>query len=179
MRNIFIDSMTFQTHLINSVITEGKQLRDDLIGVCAKSIVVHRVGDEMLAILDRSGSLPGEIEMDIHVVDVCRRVHRYFVPCQLLLVVEGWPVVGSRDNLSHFLELTEFWRSFERVLENLQHSSADYTRIISSSSTWPYHFTREEDTVLVRCATESFELGLQLISCPGRRFSVKFSVLHP
>ena len=41
----------------------------------------------------------------------------------------------------------------------------------------PYHFASEENTVFVLLAAETRELGLELISCPGRRLSVQLSIL--
>ena len=66
----------------------------------------------------------GEVVMHIHVVDVCCRVHRDLVSCELLHIIKRWPVFGLSDNFGHFLELAELWRSVESVPEHLQHSSA-------------------------------------------------------
>lgn len=96
-------SLSKGSHSIDSVFAEGKQLLDDLGCVRAEGIVEHRVGDEMLVILDCGGCLHGEVVMHIHVVDVCCRVHRDLVSCELLYIIKRWPVFGLSDNFGHFL----------------------------------------------------------------------------
>ena len=62
--------------------------------------MVHCIGDVLFAALDLRCRFLRKIEMHVHVVHECCAVHRHFILCELLLVVQRWPIGIVREYIN-------------------------------------------------------------------------------
>ena len=94
--------------LVNRVIPQVKKLAHNLSRLATKRVMVHCVGDELLGALDLAGSVGGQLEVHIHVVDVRSSIDRNLVLGKLCLVVESWPVASGSQSLRNISNLAKF-----------------------------------------------------------------------
>lgn len=94
--------------LVHRVIPEIEKLAHYLQARSAsKAVMIHGVGDELLDALDLGGSVESQLIVHIHVIEVGGGVDRHLVPGQLSLVVEGRPVGGVCEDLSHLSNILQ------------------------------------------------------------------------
>ncbi|PNY28823.1 hypothetical protein TCAP_01256 [Tolypocladium capitatum] len=85
-----MSNRTFSARL--HIVTQAKQLLKHLVRLGPQAVVVHDVRLKHLDAPDQLGRLPGEVIVNVHVLDVRRSVHGDRVVAQLLLIVQGVPV---------------------------------------------------------------------------------------
>lgn len=82
--------------------------------------MIHRIRDKLLNTTDLGRRTGGQVKVHIHIVHIASRVDRDFVLGQLLLVVEGGPVIGRGEDFGRFFDLREFGVGVEHVFEDLR-----------------------------------------------------------
>lgn len=58
----------YASRLVNDIVSQVKQLSDDLVGLAANSVVIHDIGREGLASLDLLRRLARVVVIDIHLI---------------------------------------------------------------------------------------------------------------
>lgn len=95
-------------YLVNRVIPQVKKLAHNLSRLATKRVMVHCVGDELLSALDLAGSVGGQVEVHIHVIDVRGSIDWNLVLSKLCLIVESWPVTSGSQSLRNVSNLAKF-----------------------------------------------------------------------
>src|SRR5271169_6357561 len=92
--------------------------------------MIHRIRDELLAILHLPQRFLGKPKIDIHVIHKAGSVYRYFVLRKLLWIIELRPVLVLGKDACHLAQLLKLWIGLEHE--------------------WEYHLAREVNGLPLR-----------------------------